>query len=574
MAASPGIAVRDDKIKATGGPAIEPLNIFTIFAATLQDASFWTGLVTVFAFAQGRFSEKHVDADNIDPPLPARYFTSRFRYVSASLVFSGCYVLCYVGLIVAGSFPGFQEFLKPLFGTVGASAGGQSQAHQIGTPAWAAMALMVIAPTVPWIRRVEGSFRQWLQDFSDTPFKARQLAEEIIESLLSSVGTGRELERATDNELVTVFRQLESLRHSLTASGRTKRGQRHRDFYVEHADVVTGTINLFQSIETEINSSAKAARRPRAAATRQAADPAEPLNPGKRSQMINLIRRLARLIACALLYAESEEVSVRKRLQQIPYLAGIAQAKFQFTIAQILIAIFLIALVAIISGPLTSAFSSTGELTPTQIRQTIQEWSGLGFVIALSFVMPMFLVAAIRLYLIDLKGRGHHMLWPEHVMILLLASIGCYGLAAAPWVAFRAYEAGQVISTMNLTIALLYALPSAICNVALVMTSDIVRRGSLLHGAVFDFVLFGCLGGVTSVLVASLISLMRLEGAADFNGFGPFFWIEIPFVVAVALVSGVNGALQCAASRVVQPVTPETTAPKGLPAGTLEFENR
>ena len=144
IAASPGIAVRDDKIKATGGAAIEPLNIFTIFAATLQDASFWTGLVTVFAFAQGRFSEKHVDADNIDPPLPARYFTSRFRYVSASLVFSGCYVLCYVGLIVAGSFPGFQEFLKPLFGTVGASAGGQSQAHQIGLTRLGATWLLMV----------------------------------------------------------------------------------------------------------------------------------------------------------------------------------------------------------------------------------------------------------------------------------------------------------------------------------------------------------------------------------------------------------------------------------------------
>jgi hypothetical protein len=214
----------------------------------------------------------------------------------------------------------------------------------------------------------------------------------------------------------------------------------------------------------------------------------------------------------------------------------------------------MIAFVAIVSGPVISVIInlSSSVVTPNQLLQQIQEWSTRGVVLALAFVLPMFLVAAVRLYLIDLAvhGRGE-MSWQENMMMLLLTFIGCYALSVLPNMAFQAYEGGQQFSSTNLAVAALHALPPAIANLAFVKISDLHWRGTTTRNAMVDFAIFAGLGGAAAVIAAALLSLMYLQGAQNFEGFIPFFELEIPFAVTVALVSGLNGALQCGASRVI-----------------------
>jgi hypothetical protein len=538
--------------------------------------SFWTGLVTVFAFSQGRFAEKQVDVENIDPPLPARYFTSRFRYFSSALVFAGAYVILYVCLIVLGSLPALQDVLKPLFGSLtgsGAPAGDTAQSADIGTPAWAAMVMMVIAPTVPWIKRIERSFRLWLQEFSDTPFKARGLADELIHSMLVSVGAPPRLEDASEAELAAAFERLSDLRQELTASGRNKSDQNYREFFAEQGEILTTTVNLFRKVQDETVALPKGARRARASAQNEAPARLVVSPTTHRMQMVILVRRFARLIACSLLYAESEEFAVRERLRTMPHLANFPRASFQFTIAQVFLALFMIALVTVVSGPVTSIItnlSSGAVVMPDQLIGQIGEWAARGVVLAIAFVLPLCLVAAIRLYLIDmaLHGRGE-LGWHETLMMLLLAFIGCYGLSALPLVAFEAYKAGNNFNSATLFTALLWAVPPAIVNSALVKLSDIRWSGATARNALFDFVLFAAIGGAAAILAAAGVALTYLQGARDFTGFTLLFSTEIPFMFTVALVSGLNGALQSGASRVVTSDAHARAATRQIDASAL-----
>lgn len=221
-----------------GGDPNSSINVLTIIAATIRDYSFWTGLLTVFAFALGRFNERYIDEKNIDPPLPARYFTSRYRYYSAACIFSSAYVFFYVFLIVLFSFQFLQVVWISLFPSVPDST--------IGTPAWAAMVLTVVAPTVPVVVRVESAIRSWLQEFSDTPYKARDLAEEFVDTLLKSDRTSTRIEDASVPTLVAVFDELEGLQTYLTTGGHRIAGQRYKTFFAENSDVLNSTIEQFR----------------------------------------------------------------------------------------------------------------------------------------------------------------------------------------------------------------------------------------------------------------------------------------------------------------------------------------
>ncbi len=520
-------------------------DILAILAATIRDISFWTGLVTVFAFSQGRFSEKQIDIENIDPPLPARYFTSRFRYQSSALVFSGTYVMLYVILIVGGSLPVFQDILKPLFGTVPGTS--TTNTGPIGSPAWAAMVLMVVAPTIPSVRHIERGFRLWLQEFSDSPFKARGLAEEIIDALLISVDARPGLESAPDEALLAVFNQLEVLRAELTASGRNKHDQRYREFFVEQSEIVSRTVDEFHSLSGEM----PPRRRPRAHDV-----PVPASSPVRRTHMTILVRRLARLTACALLYAESEEYAVRERLRSMPHLSEISRASFQFSLAQVLLAVLIITLAAVVTGPVFSMlrnFAFNIEVSPQQLLQEILRWSAQGLMIAIAFVLPLFLVAAVRHYMIDLSLQERREIgWYEKMMALMLAFVGAYGLSMLAVVGWTAYGAGQQFNGFVLMQALLWALPSAVVNTAFIRLSEIRWAASPVRNAAVDVAVFAAIGGGSAAGAGALLALLDIQELPDFGKYWFYFWSETPFVVTFAVVSGLNGALQCGASRVVE----------------------
>src|SRR5215211_632616 len=94
------------------------MDLLAILRATMQDSSFWIGFFTVWVFAHGRFNERLIDDEELDPPLSARCFTSRFRYGISALVYAVTYLLIFGVLIFLGSVPEFQPYLKTLFGEV------------------------------------------------------------------------------------------------------------------------------------------------------------------------------------------------------------------------------------------------------------------------------------------------------------------------------------------------------------------------------------------------------------------------------------------------------------------------
>ncbi len=217
--------------------------------ATVQDISFWTGLATVFAFSQGRFSEKQGDEEETDPPLPNRYFTSRFRYYSSAALYSGVFVAIYCALIVVGSIPALQDDIKDIFGSLAGSAARSED--EVGTPAWAAMLIMVVAPTIPWVKRHEAALRLWLQEFSDIPFKARQLADEAIRTLLASMNAAGGLDAADEPALFELFARLEQLQARLGATGRPKPDQGYKRFFKEHGELLAKTKGKIKSMRAE-----------------------------------------------------------------------------------------------------------------------------------------------------------------------------------------------------------------------------------------------------------------------------------------------------------------------------------
>ncbi len=515
--------------------------------------SFWTGLTTVFVFSQGRFSEKQIDDENIDPPLPARCFTTRFRYYSSALVFAGVYVALFVCLIIIGSIPAFQDILKPVFGSlndvpVDVASGKQN----IGTPAWAAMIIMVIAPTVPWINRSERLLRLWLQEFSDTPFKARGLADEIIQNLLVSAGAPPNLDHASEEKLVALFGRLEELRHQLTCSGRWRRDQSYRDFYAQNGELVARTTDRFRALEWEI--ATEAHRNNRSSNTHHRRTWSAAAHP-YRTQMATLVQRLSRLLACALLYSETEEYAVRERLRHMPHMCNLAPATFRFTAAQVILAIVLSALIAVLSGPGSSLFNNKfimgAELNWDQGIDQIVIWGPISVVIAIAFTLPLLLVAAIRLYLIDIRKQDSEDLnWDQKTVILLFAFIGCFGLSALPSVAYLAY-ANTVAPNVNqgyLATGVLWALPPAIINTAFIRCSEIRWGHSKWQNWLGDFSIFAVLGTLFALVTGASLAVVHLTVYG--TSFHDEFQLEIPFMVTITVVSIFNGMLNCGASRV------------------------
>lgn len=526
--------------------------------------------MTVFAFSQGRFSEKELDAENIDPPLPARYFTSRFRYYSSAFVFAGVYVFLYIALIFIGSTPALQGTLKTLFGSLSGAdlssgAAPPERAPEIGTPAWAAMMMMVIAPTTPWVRRLETLFRHWLQRFSNTPYKARELAEEIIETMLSSNEAPPRLDHASESQLFSVFDQLEQLRHELTASSRSKLNQKYHAFFSENGEILTKTTDQFRAIQDELSGSPANERLARSSGRNNEQAKLRPASPTQRSQMEILIRRLARLIVCALLYAESEEYPVRERLRGMPHLSKIRRANFRFTRTQVFLGLFLIALSAIIVGPLGAITLNNiiapdaAPMSPGELINLFQFWAARSIMYSAAFILPLAFVAAIRLHLIDDEIDGRSLQWEAYLLMLILTFIGCFGLAALPIIAVHAYQAGQEFGVTTLAVGLLKAMPAALANTAFLVFSGIRWSRSAGRNAIFDFVAFAALGGAAGAFASLLIAITILRDQSDFSAFWYFFLAQIPFMFTVVTVSGLNGTTQCAASRAVEAEALATT---------------
>ena len=521
------------------------MDLYAIVVATIQDISFWTGLLTVFAFSQGRFSEKQGDEEETDPPLPNRYFTSRFRYYSSAALYSGIFAAIYCVLIVVGSVPAFQDDLKVIFGSLAGSA--PSGDAEIGTPAWAAMLIMVIAPAVPWVKKHEAALRLWLQEFSDIPFKARQLADETLRTLLDSMNTSVRLDDADEPALFDVFARLELLQNTLGTTGRPKLDQGYRRFFKEHAELLTKTKSKIRSMRAEFETQrdagkpARANRRHRPAGSN--AERAEPA--AHREQLVLLVKRYARLLICAALWIEGEEYNLRETVRGAPYLGGFGTAEFRFTKGQVFLGLIAVTAAGLFVGAacdiaLMAILTDEPRATYFGVLDYRIQWALMQ---SFAFILPLLFAAAIRLYLIDRRvHRGRPLEWQTVSVALILAFTACWGLAALPTVLLQTIKGAQSGVALDLTFALLIAVPPAVVNAGFVALSDMRVNGSKWRRALSDFAIFGAIGGTCALLV---LAFQKMRAGADFS----LLEVYGADIATMTAISGLFGALQCSISR-------------------------
>ncbi len=516
--------------------------------ATVQDISFWTGLATVFAFSQGRFSEKQGDEEETDPPLPNRYFTSRFRYYSSAALYSGVFVAIYCALIVVGSVPALQDDIKVIFGSLAGTAPDGNL--EIGTPAWAAMLIMVIAPTIPWVKRHEAGLRLWLQEFSDIPFKARQLADEAMRTLLASMNAAGGLDTADEPVLFELFARLEQLQNRLAATGRPKLDQGYKRFFKEHAELLAKTKAKIKSMRAEFEALRDAARPARAQRRQRQADAiAEHAEPAAfREALVLLVKRYARLLICAALWIEGEEYNLRETVRGAPHLAAFGTAEFRFTKGQVFLGLIAVTAAGLFVGAacdIALMAILTDEPRATYFN-ALDYRLGWALMESFAFLLPLLFAAAIRLHLIDRRvHRGQPLEWQTVCVAIILAFVACWGLAALPTVLLQTIKGAQAGVALDLTFALLIAVPPAVVNASFVALSGARLNGSRRRRALLDFAAFGAIGGACALLV---FAFQQFRTGADY----PFIEGYAADIATMFVISGLFGALQCSISRGIE----------------------
>jgi hypothetical protein len=125
---------------------------------------------------------------------------------------------------------------------------------------------------------------------------------------------------------------------------------------------------------------------------------------------------------------------------------------------------------------------------------------------------------------------------------IILAFLACWGLAALPTVLVQTIKGAQAGVPLDLTFALLIAVPPAVVNASFVGLSGARLNGSKGRRALLDFATFGIIGGACAVLV---FAFQQLRTGADF----PFLQVYAADIATMFVVSGLFGALQCSISR-------------------------
>ncbi len=515
----------------------EDLSFLKILLTTLKDLSFWTGFVTIVAFSMGRFNEKVLDDEELDPPLPNRCFTSRFRYASSALIYVLVYLVIYSGFVIAGSIPALQEPLTELFGSLDVS-------ERIGTPAWAAMIVMVVAPSFDRVRKADARLRRWLMDFANIPFKARQLAEEIIAAVRRRDGDGSAavLHELPTVRLLEICEAFAELRGRLCSQGGERAKAAYREFFnLTYGGIVRSLDQRHQTLKGEIAAE-------RAAPTARSAEDSL----GFRRQLADLARRNARVTACALLQIEAEEHSAREVLRTRGQLPGVAAGLFRFGGAQTVLGVLLVFALCVVVGPLVQYLPAAGEVDAAQLWESLRKWAFWGVVGAAAYLLPLVLAASVQLWLLDKEDEGAERRdWTFKALVLLTTLAGCFLLAAVPMFVGAILKArlfGEAHSPLIVAFALV---PAAAAVLFIPMSRWRLNRPHAIN-ALVDFAVFGITAGAVAYATGSLVNLVRLASGAA-RAMGPLFEMVTRGMADVAVVAffigGAFGALQCAASR-------------------------
>jgi hypothetical protein len=295
--------------------------IIPTFSSSLADLSFWIGLLSVILFAKNRFAISLPEADNLSPPIAPRSFTTAFRYHIAAFTYVGLFVAAYFALILVGCFPVLQDALKQWIGSL------QTGEQKIGTPAWAALAATTLLPSAPGFDGIDKKIRQVFHDFASIPAKASLIGREIVMAVADDGGSFP-VEKDTPLDAVkkviqqrrAQFKALHRLCDNLQSVEGPPKAQRAYESFFKVAGKVVDAIDddfKFEQPEPQSEDAVRQLER----------------------KLSGGVRRMAKLLACALLQSEPSEFAINRRLAASRI--KIRPISFNFT-AQHLILMFVI----------------------------------------------------------------------------------------------------------------------------------------------------------------------------------------------------------------------------------------
>ena len=223
---------------------------YALLSAIISDAAFWVGLTTVAVFAAGRFNERRVDTEkDLDPPLTAHCFTTRFRFNSALVMYVLVYCGFYGALIFGFSFEVFQNFFKEFFGPITLPGEGM----EFGTPAWVATLVPILVSTTPWFRQRDELFRRWLWAFSGVPQTAQAFANELVSVAAQRLPPMRpdHLEPLRLSDSFAVYEVLRLIENRLR-----ERFDDYKDFLYQHGAVSRSLPDTHEALRHSVASDA------------------------------------------------------------------------------------------------------------------------------------------------------------------------------------------------------------------------------------------------------------------------------------------------------------------------------
>lgn len=498
-----------------------------ILGVLLADPSFWIGLVAVGMFGWTRFNDRQWDEEEIDPRIPTRSFTTRFRYHLAALTYTGAYGILYVALIVLGSFPFSQRLLVEFIGTI--------EGKDIGTPAWAAMAVTAVLPALPFFKRLDQGLRARFHNFASIPLKVRHLADEILAGLTRAPGAAAHGGRK-------VYASLEDCVKRLKTSPRLSAARDYGDFFARYRSVQEDLAEQVEGAASDDNGRAHAER-------------------VSSAQWQSVNKRLSRLIACAVLHVERDEFAARDVLSSELAIPRISPGRWRFTLNQIALGGFAVVL-AVFAGfgggglvEVHSYQSFAGDATVPQIAVTLLASVFMIGVLAIPiFVLPVIFAAGVQMYLLDRKQFGLRLEWHDLLLARVVTFLGAYLAALLPALVmaaihahFRDDDAAPMAQAVPIAHWLPWALPPAAMATLFVIQSTFGLTASKSVNGAIDFAAHAAVA-VAATMAAYWLSMLA--------GFQPETALGVPSqsflriaVMTAALTGGTLGAVECAVSR-------------------------
>jgi hypothetical protein len=378
------------------------------FSDIVSQWPFWTGLGSVMLFSLSRFNVTLPDIDELSPPLRPRSFTTAFRFWLAAFVYIGCYSSLYLALVVIGLVPQLSQWLT---GALGAQ-----NPQSIGTPAWAALVATAVLPALPWISSIDASVRAHLQDFASIPGKARIIAREVLAALnvpepaavgnnasLRRIGAAISAHRARFDQLWLVWPKLKEIDDSLAS-------RRFSGFFRENQKVMDGFKQEFSSGPANL----------------KLLDPTSAMYLEQKFRQT--LKKVARLMVCSMLEAESTEFRVREHWRSLGIqiqpggldfqLKNIITSLFGIAVA-VLLACYLSAIVFHVVEVLsdnTSLVSPLSEML-SQNRFLFLSWSAITVLI---YLPPITIAAGTAMYLLDRVSTGATLTFTDYATAAVL----------------------------------------------------------------------------------------------------------------------------------------------------------